>query len=370
MQPNLSIDPTTNVSKTGGYKVNSLEIAQENVSAEESRHLVNSISYTGEFIITQANQNDNYALGATFAIASAVFYSLMVVFAKLAYSLNSSLTSYDLWVVRGIITVIWFSIYAYIKKINLLNFDGKPILCISVSLFDAIALLLNLTAMKYISATKWVLILNWNPILTVFLAMIILKENVSKYDKIGVVLMVIGWITISINKTSIPADIDDPILGYTFTVISAIIISLISIGLRIMNQNTHPLIFPYYFIIFLMLICILAFFFDNESLNFDKFKFDDFMCWFASGFSGLFAIAAMSLSFKYAEAAQILPLNSIENIFNWIGEYFILGYIFGVTDLFGAAILIVAFMLPIISKTSLFIKQKTITEDINNDSLL
>ena len=263
----------------------------------------------------------------------------MVVFAKLAYSLNSSLTAYDVWFVRGVITFIWFSVYAFINKINLINLGGRPILWIAVSFVDAIAILLILIAMKYISATKCVLLVQWNPILTVFLAMIILKENVSKYDKIGVVLMVIGWITISINKTTIPADIDDPILGYTLTVASAIMISSVSIGLRRMNQNVHPLIFPFYFIVSLLFICLMAYLYDSESLSFEKYGLNDFICWFISGFSSIFAIATMSLSFKYAEAAQILPLNSVQNIFDWIGEYFLLGYTFGIIDLFGAAIL-------------------------------
>ena len=256
------------------------------------------------------------------------------------------------------------------NKINLIDLGGKPILWLAVSFFDAVMIVLNLTAMKYISATKCVLILQWSPLLTVFLAMIILKENVSKYDKIGVVLMVIGWITISLNKTTIPADIDDPLLGYSLTAIAAILMSFISIGLRMMNQNVHPLIFPYYFVVSLLLISVVAYILDSESINFEKYEFDDFISWFISGFSGVFAIATMSLSFKYAEAGQVLPLYSVQNIFNWTGEYFLLGYIFGVTDLFGAAILMGAVLIPIISKISQSPASKGQVKENSEDNLL
>ena len=56
----------------------------------------------------------------------------------------------------------------------------------------------------------------------------------------------------------------------------------------------------------------------------------------------------MSIAFRYAEASQLVPLGSIQNVFNFLSEYYLLKYDFGITDFAGAAILLLAFTIPLI----------------------
>ena len=115
MLSNTNMHTKRSDSNAASHSLNSLEIAQESAGVDGGRNIGNSISYIGEPIIIQANQSNNYPLGAAFAVISAILYAFMVVFAKLAYSINSRLTPYDLWWVRGITSIVWLSGYAYIK---------------------------------------------------------------------------------------------------------------------------------------------------------------------------------------------------------------------------------------------------------------
>lgn len=58
----------------------------------------------------------------------------------------------------------------------------------------------------------------------------------------------------------------------------------------------------------------------------------------------------MSIAFKYADASQLAPLSSIQNVLNFLAEFYILHYEFGVTDVIGALILIGAFVIPVFSR--------------------
>lgn len=272
----------------------------------------------------------------------------MVTFAKITFRVNPELTPYDISLVRSFFLFTLFSLYAKLNGVNLVNFGGKGFVCLSTAFLDSFAIVCLLNAMKYISATKAMLIMHCNPILTVILAAVLLKEVISRLDKIALLLMILGCFLIAKHNTHAPADIDNPVIGYTLATVAAVAVAFVAIGLRKISQDIHFIIFPFYFIVGLFIICMTAYCIDRNSINIHKYTKLDLLTSCLSSVGSLGGLIFMSMAFKHANASQLVPLGSFENVCNFCAEYFLLGYNFGLTDLAGAVILSGAFLVPII----------------------
>lgn len=161
--------------------------------------------------------------------------------------------------------------------------------------------------------------------------------------------MVFGCFIISYHQTHSPTDIENPVLGYGLAIIAAILVAFMSIGLRKMNQSVHFLIFPFYFIVGLLIVCFLACCFSENAINIHKYTAMDLLTNCISSVGSLGGLVFMSQAFRHAEASQLVPLGSIQNIFNFLAEFYLLSYDFNMTDLLGAVILTGAFLVPILA---------------------
>lgn len=241
-------------------------------------------------------------------------------------------------------------IFAGIKGINLMNFGGRPVLSLTTAFVDSFAVMMIIGSMKYISATKSSLIVQCNPTLTVIVGVVFMREVITNYEKLGVLLMLGGIVVIALNKSTIESDVDDPLRGYAMALTGAVILSFVMIGLRKMNRTAHPIIFPFYFSLGLVLICVAAYLTVDNAVNVQHYAALDFAMNCTSACGSLFGLIFMSLAYIHADASHLAPLTNIQNVFNFGAEFLVLGYNFGATDFVGVLILLVAFLIPVVTK--------------------
>ena len=122
------------------------------------------------------------------------------------------------------------------------------------------------------------------------------------------------------------------------------------IYLRKMNRIVHPIIFPFYFVLGLLIICSFAFLFIENSINISKYGAFDFLLILISTFGSLMTLIFMSLAYIYADASRLAPLTNIQNVFNFLIEFIVLRYNFGLTDVLGVLVFLISFLVPVVFK--------------------
>jgi drug/metabolite transporter (DMT)-like permease len=83
--------------------------------------------------------------------------------------------------------------------------------------------------------------------------------------------MIVGCFIISYHQTHSPIDKNNPLLGYSLVILATIIVAFTCVGIRMMNQKVHFLIFPFYFIIGLQIINLFAYLFIEDAINIHKY---------------------------------------------------------------------------------------------------
>lgn len=171
---------------------------------------------------------------------------------------------------RGIICTTLFAIHAKLTNVELTNFTNQTgneevspkqhrknmIQLFAISFTGCFCFAVIMTAYKFISATKIMMITNSNPFFIVIFAGILLKEKVSRLDILAVILILIGGFFITYHKVNNPHDSPHPYIGYTISFVCVIILALQFMGIRDLNQKVHHLLFPFYFSFFMVLITI------------------------------------------------------------------------------------------------------------------
>lgn len=137
-----------------------LEVDQESIVMEKNySQKFMKVGLLDTSITESEKSKTNYRLGVLFFTISSLSYSIMVTFAKLTFRLNPELTPYDISLIRGIMLFTLFSLYARYQGVSLVKFNGNALLCLTTSFADSIAIACLLNSMKYISATKTMLII-------------------------------------------------------------------------------------------------------------------------------------------------------------------------------------------------------------------
>lgn len=208
-------------------------------------------------------------------------------------------------------------------------------LCIPLGLGAAGCFAIVLNAMRYISATKVTVIIQANPILAMFLAAIILKENVSNYDKVAVVVMIVGIATITYHNTNSSVDLPNPLLGYTFAVIACVALANIMIGIRKSSQVVHFLVYPFHLTSGMLIIAAGAYFLSEDGVNPSKYHTKDFLASWMSALGSLGGQVFTSVAYKYGEASAMAPFWGCQNVFIFFFEFYVLDYDFSITDALG-----------------------------------
>mmetsp|Transcript_30351 Transcript_30351/g.34761 ORF Transcript_30351/g.34761 Transcript_30351/m.34761 type:complete len:118 (+) Transcript_30351:35-388(+) len=112
--------------------------------------------------------------------------------AKILFKVNQDITSWDLVFVRGIVSIIFVYFNVASKNVNLTNFKGQGLVLAIGVILGFLCYWFGLLSYQYISVTKATLIIYTNPIIVIVLAFLFLKENITRYDLISVVLVICG----------------------------------------------------------------------------------------------------------------------------------------------------------------------------------
>jgi drug/metabolite transporter (DMT)-like permease len=165
-----------------------------------------------------------------------------------------------------------------------------------------------------------------------------LKEQLNRYDVIGVIGALFGVLVMNINKTdSSKIDTSEKmvIIGIILCAFTTFLGTGVTLSIRLMNKHIHYLMNPSYFAftLFLMSMVLLAFY--PSIYNFSHYTVIDIVWFILSGLIHYTAQTVTSVAYKYEEASKISPLSYTIGIFLFISDIFVFGYKFSLTDIFG-----------------------------------
>lgn len=167
---------------------------EKRVEIEMSNYIQDiDVSMKAESILmTHDATHDNYVLGTTFILLSVAVFSLMSFFAKLVYYINPDMTSWDIFFMRGWLSmgVIWLQ--TRWDQVDCLNFKSQGINLALAVITMFLCYAFQTLSFEYISVAKAALIIYSNPVLVVVLAYFFFKENVTRFDIIAVILVLGG----------------------------------------------------------------------------------------------------------------------------------------------------------------------------------
>ena len=102
--------------------------------------------------------------------------------------------------------------------------------------------------LKYIPTTKATLIFNLSPVFVSIVAYFVLKEQLTKLKIFTVIGSFIGVVIFSYSKTSSSnEEADNYYIGIALVSIAVFGATGVSVLLRILNQNLHYAVIPFWF---------------------------------------------------------------------------------------------------------------------------
>lgn len=212
----------------------------------------------------------------------------------------------------------------------------------------------SLFSMKYIPASKTSLITNCYPVIGMVLAALVLKEVINRIDILSIAIMLVGLVFITKHNTQSSADLPYPGWGYFLALLSCVLFALASTGLSKMNQSLHFLMYPFYYCLSVFPFAILISSFSDDLINFQRYHTLDVIMMSLYGVGSLLSQLFMSVAYKYGQSSQLAPLWNLMIVFNFSLEWGLLGYHFAATDYMGAAIMLLSFLIPVLSRVVSF----------------
>ena len=201
----------------------------------------------------------------------------------------------------------------------------------SISLDDNIQLLW----ISLISVSKSTLVFNLNPIFTMILAAISLREKLDNVALASVTGAFIGIFLLSLNKGSSNQN-ENIIGGLLWAFAGAWCESFIFVLCRMLNiYQIHPWLRPAYIGIVYIIFTALVLAFIPDYILFPYYTLSDFLYLSLSGFGNSYWIGFMALSLKYQSASKVAPLFYLENVFSLLSDIFVFNYSFSFTDYIG-----------------------------------
>lgn len=268
---------------------------------------------------------------------------------KLLYIVNPELTCWDIMLVRAIISVIFVGAKAKMNEVDLFRFHGQGVKLFFGVSTSVIWYLTCLLSYKYISVTKATLIIYANPIVIIVLAYFILKENVTKYDVLCLLLVIAGCFLIT-NNSDTGETVSESMLGYLFAIISWVSMGCLVIFIRVINQVLNHLLFVFYMSLLSIVPCVVVFLI-SDGIHIFNWGMADLLMLVIIAFGGIIGQIFSGLAYKYAEASKLGPFWNLEVVFLWVLEGFFLSYRFSLTDFYGGAFIIGALLLSIMIKS-------------------
>ena len=201
-----------------------IDIENKNTNLEklnDSKHQLSSfdeidnsqnIDQNKQHIVDLNTRNEIFS--AILAITSALSFSIMIGFCKIAYIHNPHLTGFDYVLIRSFSMGVLAASNVVYQKVDI--FDIKPkyrLLMLLRCLTGGIGMPCFFLGLKYIPSSKATLITNINPLIVAILSYFILKEAIKKSTVIALLGAFIGVTLFSLHKNESVNTSDHYILG-------------------------------------------------------------------------------------------------------------------------------------------------------------
>lgn len=136
---------------------------------------------------------------------------------------------------RSILALIVFGIQAKLNKVNLAVFDETGLVLMVTSFLSTIALFLSIWSLKYIPVTIETSMSGSYTIISMIFAYFLLGESMPKMSPFCMLLMIVG-LTFLMSSC---VQSDDSIFGYILCALHCLVFSIVTIGMRAINQMLH-----------------------------------------------------------------------------------------------------------------------------------
>ena len=201
---------------------------------------------------------------------------------------------------------------------------------------------------RYLPASIGFMIFNMNPIFVLIMAYLFLNEKLSKTKIICWAGAFIGVVLVGFGRKSEKNNETLEIIGIILAFFGALFASLAYICMRKINTVVHYIFSPYYLAYCSFFVCVLAYIYDSNNLNPERYGMKEVSYWSLWGLLSLVGQLLLSAAYKYSNASTLSPimyLNCISNIFTDL-LYFKLDFYY--TDLVGGTMTSGWVILPVL----------------------
>ena len=302
-----------------------------------------------ESYIDDSKKHSDNVKGVILMILASLSFGLMAFSIKLSYQKWPGLAPFDVLIVRSTMMIPLYYVYGKILKVNFfdINFDNAKILFLRC-IFGAAAMSWMFAWFRYLPASIGFMIFNMNPIFVLIMAYLFLNEKLSKTKIICWAGAFIGVVLVGIGRKSEKNNETLEIIGIILAFFGALLASLAYIWMRKINTVVHYIFSPYYLAYCSFCVCALAYIYDSNNLNPERYGMKEISYWSLWGLLSLVGQLLLSAAYKYSNASTLSPimyLNCISNIFTDL-LYFKLDFYY--TDLVGGTMTSGWVILPVL----------------------
>ena len=296
------------------------------------------------------------------------WYFMDFYFTSEAYRFNDSTTPYDVALLKGLVGLFVSLFIAQCLNINPFKFNIQLNLSLDneevtdtetmrfwflTSFIGTAAFVLEANAIKYIpsSTSNWMV--SSNSILILVTLPICFKERLSSIwiNDIYSILVLILSISILMFEKYTTADslqLNQNLIGYVWSVASAVSISFSLILLHKLNKKCHYIYYCVYFSIGYLASWLLAYVISADLVDISKFGIWDAAMWLISGVFCILFTLFVSLAHKFSKPTQLAPMWSLVVILSVIKEVVLQDGSSSIMMIIGGTLAVAALLMPLL----------------------
>jgi len=328
------------------------KVIHNNISCEGSVMIV-SIVNNEESISSIEDEGRSLLIGMLFSLLAVTSLTFGHTIIKVLSISSPYITSCDTLLFMGIFNVpISFTIGLF-NGVDMNVFSYPKFISSLILTRGLFGLLSNgsiMIALSYIPLSKAIFILSLNPIVCAILAGIFLKEKISPTTIVWIFGAAVGIYLLTLNNQA-DETAENRLIGYTFMIFAILLSGAIFTMIRTLNlYNIHVCLNSGTLGIFLVLQSVIAYSYDSELINFDKYTLTDLGLLWALGLFSIGWIWGWFFATKFAQASVVSPMSNLENLTTLLFDIFFFHYHFVKSDIIGLSVLSVCIVAGVASR--------------------
>ena len=276
-----------------------------------------------------------------YILISVITFSILNYLIKI---LSSNVNSYQILLFRSFPMLIICVFFIFKRKINV--FKRKKSILVFRSIIGVLSLLFFYESIKYLDIGVAVSIRYISPVFAIFMAVLILKNNLNSLNIFTSITSIVAIVIIS----SFSANIN--LLGIFLALFSALLLSLSWVLISKIGSSVTPIVVVFYLSFFCTLIGMIFSFYYWETIEYNLVP-----KLLSLGILGYIAQLYLTKSFQIGNPKKIAPFRYFEILMTMILGVIFINESYSFVTIFGTFILII----------SLMIRLNKIKLDKNND---